>query len=57
MVNTKDAIALYSKVPSSDTNYSIALHELSYNSYLDSAFDASFKYAQEGIALFPEKTE
>jgi antitoxin component YwqK of YwqJK toxin-antitoxin module len=53
----KEAIELYSKVSRSDTNYSSALHELAYSCYLDSQFDASIKYAKEGLKLFPEKAD
>lgn len=53
----KEAIKLYKTVPAGDSNYSIILHELSFACYLDSAFDASISYAQEGMALFPEKAD
>lgn len=51
----KEAIELYSKISRSDTNYSDALHELSYSCYLDSQVEASLNYAQTGLKLFPEK--
>ncbi|HXL54951.1 MAG TPA: tetratricopeptide repeat protein, partial [Chitinophagaceae bacterium] len=51
----KEAIELYNKIPRSDTNYSVVLHELSYSSYLDSSFESSVNYAKEGMGLFPEK--
>jgi antitoxin component YwqK of YwqJK toxin-antitoxin module len=50
----KDAIAVFSKISRSDTNYNQALHELSLSSYNDSNFHASIKYAEEGLRRFPE---
>ncbi|WP_153798396.1 toxin-antitoxin system YwqK family antitoxin [Foetidibacter luteolus] len=53
----KEAIALFSKISRSDTNYSRALHELSLASYSDSNFTASKAYAEEGIKRFPEQKD
>ncbi len=54
--NYKNAIKLYSKISRSDTNYSDALHELAYSSYLDSQFNESINYAEKGLELFPENS-
>src|SRR5688572_25498674 len=51
----KEAIAMYKQVSRSDTNYKKVLHELAYSSYLDSNFDASRKYAEEGLRRFPHE--
>ncbi len=51
----KEAIALYKTIPRSDTNYRSALYELSFNSYADSDYDASKRYAELGLKLFPSE--
>ena len=50
----KKAIDLYRQINRSDTNYSNALYELSFSSFMDKQLDASLKYAELGIKLFPE---
>jgi len=52
----KDAIALLQKVSRSDTNYNKVLYELSYSAYLDSNFELSRKYAEEGLKRFPHES-
>ncbi len=51
----KEAIALYKKIPRSDTNYADALQELALSCYNDSAFEESKNYATLGLNLFPER--
>lgn len=51
----KDAIALFSKISRSDTNYNRALYELSSSYYSDSNFEASRKYAEEGLRRYPHE--
>lgn len=50
----KEAIGLFKSVPRSDTNYRLALYELSLTYYADSGFLESKKTAELGLKLFPE---
>jgi antitoxin component YwqK of YwqJK toxin-antitoxin module/Tfp pilus assembly protein PilF len=52
----KEAIALYSKISRSDTNYARALHELAWSNYLDSNFEACKNFASTGLKLFPQQS-
>lgn len=49
----KEAMALYAQVSKSDTNYNTVLYEMALTAYADSSFEASKKYALEGLKLFP----
>jgi len=51
----KEAIDEYNKIDKSDTNYVIALQELSYSFYADSQLDRSLQTAKLGMELFPNK--
>ncbi len=51
----KAAITEYLKVPVSDTNYSLVLHELILSYYTDSNFNAAEKYSNEALLLFPNE--
>jgi antitoxin component YwqK of YwqJK toxin-antitoxin module/tetratricopeptide (TPR) repeat protein len=53
----KEAIAVYNKVPRSDTNYSTVLFNLSLAHYADSNFAESKKLAEQGLKDFPEKSD
>lgn len=53
----KEAIALYNKIPRSDTNYMEVLYYLSFVHSLDSNFEESKRYAEEGSKLYPEKND
>ena len=52
----KQAIALYTQINRSDTNYSEALYELSLSYYADSQFSTALDHAKLGLSLYPEKT-
>jgi antitoxin component YwqK of YwqJK toxin-antitoxin module len=49
----KDALALYTQVPKSDTNYNTVLYEMAVTAYADSSFETARNYAIEGLKLFP----
>ena len=53
----KEAIALYSQINRSDTNYNRALYELSLSNYSDSNYTKSLQYAQAGMQFFPEQSD
>ena len=52
----KEALALFTKVSKSDTNYQAILYEMSYTAFQDSQFDVAEQYARQGMELFPENT-
>ncbi|MBC7886278.1 MAG: tetratricopeptide repeat protein [Ferruginibacter sp.] len=52
----KEAIIEYSKVSASDTAYSNILHELILSHYSDSNFVEAEKYANIGLALYPNNS-
>jgi uncharacterized protein len=45
----KDAIALFSKIPSNDTNYQLACYELALTYQLDKQYDKAIETVKEGI--------
>ena len=49
----KEAIELYKKINRNDTNYLIALTELSMSYLADSNFEEAIKTAQEGLRIDP----
>src|SRR5665213_1472185 len=51
----KEAIAIYQKVPRSDSNYADVLHELILSYYKDSNFVEAEKYANTALSLYPDK--
>jgi len=50
----KEAIAQYSRISRSDTNYSDALYETSLSCYSDSQMNKALEYATLGLKLFPQ---
>src|SRR4051812_6714658 len=53
----KEAIALYKKVPRSDTNYNNILYDLSLTTYSDSNYTESIKLCEEGLKYYPERAD
>ena len=53
----KDAIVLYKQIPRSDSNYRAGLFNLSLAYYADSNYTESIKIAEEGLRLYPEKSD
>ena len=51
----RDAINIYKQIPRSDTNYVVAIEEISSLAYLDSSYKEAQEYSEKGLELFPDK--